>query len=163
MITIQSLPESRWQEYRDLRLEALSCDFVAFGSSYEEENNFSEEEWKRRVKNALFAVSNNKPIGVIVCIQEEKSRTKHVANIYSVYVSPQFREQGVGKQLMSAILNKINKNQTIVKVKLMVNPLQKAAVHLYQSHGFEIVGTLRKEMYVNGKFYDELIMEKLVG
>jgi RimJ/RimL family protein N-acetyltransferase len=43
-----------------------------------------------------------------------------------------------------------------------VNPKQKAAVKLYEKCGFKTVGVLKKELYVNGKFYDELIMEKYI-
>jgi len=45
---------------------------------------------------------------------------------------------------------------------LTVNPKQKAAVRLYKKYGFKIVGKLRKYLLVNGKFYDELVMEKFI-
>jgi hypothetical protein len=42
-IEIKKLDASRWQEYRDLRLESLQNDPQAYGSSYEEEKDKPED------------------------------------------------------------------------------------------------------------------------
>ena len=47
-------------------------------------------------------------------------------------------------------------------IKLCVIPEQRAAVKLYEKYGFELVGRLKKELKFDDKFYDELIMEKLL-
>ncbi len=57
MIEVKNLPPDRWKECRDLRLEALQNDPLAFESSYEEEKTITQDEWKRRIKNELFALS----------------------------------------------------------------------------------------------------------
>ena len=43
-----------------------------------------------------------------------------------------------------------------------VNAEQTVAVALYKQLGFELTGTLKKELQVDGRFYDELILEKLL-
>jgi len=35
------------------------------------------------------------------------------------------------------------------------------ALKLYQSLGFKTIGIMHKEMKVNGKYYDEYLMEKI--
>lgn len=162
MIVIRKLDEDRWKEYRDLRLEALNKEPIAFGSSFDEDKNISEEEWRKRMENALFALSKDKLIGMIVSVQNNKIKTKHVANIFSFYVVSEYRGQGVGKKLINSVLTQIQKSKEVVKVKLSVNFEQKAAIKLYQNFGFKIVGQLKKELYVECRFYDELIMEKLL-
>ena len=162
MIEIRRLGEERWQDYRDLRLEALKKEPAAFGSSYEEAKIASEDEWRDRIKNALFAIDQDKPVGMIVCVRETAIKNKHVANIYGVYVDEEYRGRGVGKKLMDAVLTQIQKQHNVIKIKVTVNPVQKAAVNLYQDYGFNIIGQLKKELFVEGKFYDELIMEKLL-
>jgi len=161
-IKIKKLNKNRWKDYRDLRLEALKKEQIAFGSSYNEEKNISEEEWKKRIKNVLFAFSKDKPIGMIVYIRESKIKTKHTANIFGVYVTREYRGQGVGKKLVDSALARIRKSKGVLKIKLTVNPKQKAALKLYQNYGFKIVGKLKKELYIGGRFYDELIMEKIL-
>ena len=44
----------------------------------------------------------------------------------------------------------------------MVNEEQDAAVTLYKSMGFVVVGQMKKEIKVGERFYDELIMEKML-
>ena len=54
------------------------------------------------------------------------------------------------------------KDKNVIKINLNVNPKQKAAVKLYRKFGFKVVGLLKKDLFVNSKFYDELIMEKFI-
>jgi len=161
LIEIRKLPASRWKDYRELRLEALRSDPPAFGSSYEEEEPFAEDEWKRRIKNVLFALSEGKPVGMIVYVFGERLRTRHVANIYGVYVTTVHRGKGVGTRLLEGALLLIRKNREIVKVKLSVNPEQLAAVKMYGRAGFEVAGRMRKEVKIGRRYYDMLVMEKL--
>ena len=163
MIEVKKLPPDRRKEFRELRLEALQNDPLAFGSSYEEEKNLTKDEWKRRIKNALFASANDTLVGMIVYIIDNKMKTKHIATIFGVYVKHENRGQGIGKKLIESALEIIQKNVNVSKIKLTVNPEQKAAVKLYETFGFEVVGRLKNELKVDDKFYDELIMEKFVG
>jgi ribosomal protein S18 acetylase RimI-like enzyme len=162
VLEITRLPPERWKEARDLRLSALQTEPTAFGSSYEEEANFSEAEWKRRTANALFALSDNRPIGTITYLITERTKTKHIAQIFGVYVDPNYRGRGVGRRMLEKALDLIEENKAIVKVRLTVNAKQDSAIALYQSVGFSIVGELKKELKINGEFYDEVIMEKML-
>jgi ribosomal protein S18 acetylase RimI-like enzyme len=162
MIEIKTLGEDRWQDYRDLRLESLKKEPLAYESSYEEAIGASEDHWRNRMKDVLFALNQEKPVGIIVCVRETMVKCKHIANIWGVYVTQEYRGQGVGKQLMEAALARIKESDGIVKVKLTANPTQKPAVKLYQNFGFKIAGHVKKELYIDGKFYDELIMEKML-
>jgi ribosomal protein S18 acetylase RimI-like enzyme len=154
------LPAHRWKDCRELRLEALKNDPLAFGSSYEEEKSISEDEWKTRINNALFVLLNDKPVGMIVYILNPNIKTAHNAEIFSFYVRKAYRGQGLGNMLIETAIEEIRKNATILKIKVKVNPEQKAAVILYEKLGFERVGILKKEMKLADKFYDELILEK---
>ena len=49
-----------------------------------------------------------------------------------------------------------------MKVKLTVNPEQRAVVKLYQDAGFIVAGRMKKELRVGRRFYDELIMENML-
>jgi len=160
MINVKQLPPDRWKDYRSLRLEALRSDPLAFGSSYEEEEGLAEDEWKRRINNALFALSKDKPVGMIVYVVNHKIKTQHFANIFGTYVKKEYRGKGIGKKLIESAIDNIQENVNVSKIELTVNPEQKAAVRLYEKCGFELVGRLKKKLKINDKFYDELIMER---
>lgn len=114
------------------------------------------------MKNALYALSQGEPVGTVTYVFGDKIKARHIARIFAVYVDPAYRGKGIGKRLLKRALELIQANKKIVKVQLMVNCEQRAALNLYKSVGFNAVGLLKKETKVRGRFYDELIMEKML-
>ena len=124
MIEVKRLSPDRWGEYRDLRLEALQSDPVAFGSSYAEEKALTEDEWRKRMGNALFALSEGSPVGMIVCVVNERVKSRHIATIFGVYVRKDCRGEGVGRKLIEGSIKAVRENVDVSKIKLTVNPDQ---------------------------------------
>lgn len=133
---------------------------IAFGSSYEESALLPDAYWKDWLKDAIFAVVGNQPIGMLVLSFNQRSKTKHLAEIFSFYANKDYRGIGAGKKLMSAALEEVKSRGDVIKVRLSVNPEQKIAPRLYREEGFKIVGRLKKELLIDGRFSDEIIMEK---
>lgn len=162
MIEIRKLPADRWRDYRDLRLEALRREPSAYGSSSEEAKRLKEEVWRRRIKNVLFALSDDRPVGMIVYVFGEELKARHIAEIYGFYVRADHRGEGVGTRLLERALSLIRKNKRVIKVELAVNPEQRAAVKLYRKAGFVVTGSAEKELKVGRRFYGMLFMEKWI-
>jgi ribosomal protein S18 acetylase RimI-like enzyme len=162
MIEIKKLPSERWQDYRKLRLEALQNDPVAFGSSYEEEISRPEEFWRNRIGSMLFAVENDRPIGMVRYAFETRVKNKHVAGIYAMCVNREFRNRGIGKRLMDGVISLIAENKDIRKIRLAVTPEQHYALKLYEACGFKRAGIFKDELYNDGRYYDEVPMEKFI-
>jgi ribosomal protein S18 acetylase RimI-like enzyme len=160
MIEIAQLPPDKWEDLKKIRLEALKSDSRAYGSSFEEEMALTKEQWQTSMNSSLFAVIDNITVGMIRYHFETPKKTQHIANIYGVYVSKEYRNQGIGNQLMTGAISKIKEKKGTLKVKLTVNPLQESAVRLYTRHGFTPIGVCKKELFVDGTFYDEMMMEK---
>jgi RimJ/RimL family protein N-acetyltransferase len=161
-IEIKRLDVNRWQDCRDLRLEALKNEPVAFSSSYEEEQVRPETFWQDSVKLFLFALADHQLVGMAGIFQNNRIKTNHFVEIFGVYVKKEFRGQGTGKRLIEAALAEIQKLPGVKKVKIGVNPTQKTAAHIYKKFGFKEAGRFKKDVYVNGKFYDELFLEKFL-
>lgn len=162
MIRANRLPENRWKDYKKIRLEALRAEPAAFGSSYEEELELSEEEWRKRMKNVLFAVEARVPVGMMSYVFNTRLKTSHIASIYGVYVTPKYRGRGIGGKLMDAVMEEIKGKGGIIKVQLSVNPGCRPAVRLYKRVGFIVTGRARKELKIGNRFYDLLYMEKML-
>ena len=160
MVEIARLPVDRWEEVKRLRLEALRTDPAAFGSSPEEDEALPEAEWKRRMPNSLFAISDDKPVGMIAFLFGNRAKSKHIADIFAVYVTPGQRGKGVGTLLLETTLSEIRRNKEIRKIKLMVNPEQRAAVRLYKAAGFVVAGKAKREFKVGRRYVDMVYMEK---
>jgi len=162
MIRITKLPQKSWETYRDFRLEALRTVPSAFGSSPEEESRLSEVVWRVRARNTIFAMSERKPVGMLSYVFSDRVKTKHIVNIYGVYVTPTMRGRGIGWMLIQRALYEIRKNREIIKVQLSVNADLRPAIGLYKKARFQEVGRSRKELKVGAKYYDMLLMEREV-
>lgn len=114
-----------------------------------------------RIQNVLFALMDNRPIGMIAYVFDEGIKTRHIAEIYGFYVSAAHRGEGVGRQLLEHALSVIRSKEGIVKARLYVNTEQRAAVDLYKRAGFVVRGEMKKELKVGRRFFDMLILEKM--
>ncbi len=89
----------------------------------------------------------------------DRLKMRHVAEVYAVYVKPSHRGKGIGKALMRRLLGELKALPQIEKVKLGVTDGNEAAVALYLHLGFEIVGQAKRELQVDGRYYDLQNME----
>lgn len=159
MIRIAALQPSKWMDYRRLRLEALKTEPAAFGSSYEEEARLTEEVWRSRMSNCIFALWEREPVGVVSVVFSDRKKTRHIAHIFGFYVAPRHRDRGVGKSLMAAALASAGAKRGIRKVSLSVNPAFRPALSIYQKAGFRVVGKAEEELRVGRHYHDMLNME----
>ena len=97
---------------------------------------------------------------MLVMLVGERPKTRHIAEIFGVYVRSDYRGRGIGTMLLEYALSTIRTNARVIKVKLAVNPEQRAAVRLYGKMGFLEVGRFRKEIRVDDRYYDMVAMEK---
>lgn len=166
-IKIIQLPPDRWKEYKDLRLEALLSDPQAFGQKYDKVLDFPDSYWINHLKDGLnknkllicFAENKQKLIGMIGAYFNFDEETKNIAKIFSVYVTKDFRGEGVAQSLQQELLKQIKDIPGLKKIKVQVNKSQSAALNLYKQGGFEVVGT-GKIVLGDGKEYEVCTMEQ---
>lgn len=156
---IRKLPQSRWRDYRKIRLEGLKNDPQAFASSYEEEVEFAADVWVKRVHNAIFALIDDVPVGVITYIIPQRRKVKHTSDINGFYVSSEYRHRGIGTALLRKAISMIREVPGIRKVNLSVSATQIPAISMYYREGFVKVGEARDQFNVDGKFSNEVYME----
>lgn len=159
MKIIVDAPVSRWEEYRDLRIEALENVPQAFLDDPNKARSLPKEEWQRKIANMCFAEIDGKLVGMVGAYQDEKTKLRHILNIVSVYVSPQYRGFGVGRALLERVITKAKLSQEIKKLQLGVVSTQEAARKLYLSLGFVQVGEAKYAVKVGEKYFDDYQME----
>lgn len=95
------------------------------------------EEIKKRPDVAVFlAYRKGHPVGFAVTVEGFSTfRALPVLNIHDIGVARNFREQGVGKTLLSAIRTEAKK-RGCCKLSLEVNEHNASARHLYQAMGY---------------------------
>ncbi len=155
---ITKLPSEQWQAYKDLRLLALKSDPEAFGSSYEEELGLSEQNWRNRINAMWFAVIDDQVAGLIGLLPKEGLASKHIGIIVSLWIKPEFRGRGLAKDLLKTVQDNA-KSLGFRKLSLHVTTNQAAAIKLYKEMGFEYIGFLKENLFKNGYYLDEYLME----
>ena len=168
-ITINQLNPDEWQKYKDIRLEALKINPTAFANTYEDVLTHSDEKWKEQLEQSqkkdgliiLFAMDGDRVVGMNAFHWANKPVTKHIAQIFGVFISPDYRGKGIGKLLMDGIISEIKKNSQFIKITLGVNAENTSALKLYESLGLKVVGKHEKELKFGDKLCDELLMEKI--
>jgi RimJ/RimL family protein N-acetyltransferase len=102
------------------------------------------------MNNALFALTNDKPIGMVGYSFDNQLNSKHIARIHGLYVNRDFRNQGIGIRLMYQAIALIHENKDIRKIELAVNPEQNIAVKLCNKCGFNSIGVYKNEFCIDG-------------
>lgn len=159
-IQIIKLPPERWNEYKALRLRALKDDPQSFGSSYAKETDYSDEKWQEKTNdNVFFATDGDSLVGMLGIWQSDEDKENKTANVFGVYVVPEFRGKGISKLLMQSLVEELKTNPNISKLKLTVNKNQLSAVKLYEVFGFKTMKE-EKALLGDGNYYDEYLMER---
>lgn len=155
------LDKDRWEDFRELRLEALKKEPTAFGRTYEEEAELSKNKWINSIKDYIFAIDNDQMVGMIGYKYSKQPKCEHNAEIVHIYVQEEYRGSGIGYELLKEILKTIYK-KNFKKIKVAVNAKQKAALRLYKKFGFRVVGVFEKDMKNTENYDDVIFLEKLL-
>ncbi|MBD3280731.1 GNAT family N-acetyltransferase [Candidatus Dojkabacteria bacterium] len=166
MARIVKLDVTDWSIYRELRLQALKESPLAFTSTLHESLDKVADYWRGHLdsKNSvmLFAKERGKLVGTVAAVFNDKKRLSHIAEIAGNYVRKEHRGKGIGSMLMEGIIEEIKDRKKILKINLKVAKTQDAAIGLYEKFSFLKVGVQKKELSYDGKYYDLVLMEKLL-
>ena len=124
---------------------------LAVGSTYTKESRFADSEWLARVarmngeQSAGFLAMNGEfACGIVASFLDENDPTR--AHLISMWTAPTHRGQGIGRRLVSEILNWACQRQ-VRSVLLMVTSNNEPALRFYERLGFTRTG--RTEPYPN--------------
>ena len=87
-------------------------------------------------------------------------RRKHVGHI-GMGVHDRWQGQGLGTALMAAVVDFADQWLNLSRLALSTFVDNEAAIHLYQKFGFEIEGTLRRDVFREGRLVDVLLMGRI--
>jgi GNAT superfamily N-acetyltransferase len=143
-----------------LRREALSSAPLAFGSSLEDDRGLSLE----FVRSSLADVANSAVLGAFEgealvgmagIIRLEKTKSRHRAMIWGMFVTPAVRRRGVGSALLGAAIDHARSWPAVVQVQLSVFDAAEDAYQLYRRAGFREWGREPRAMQWEGRFVAE--------
>lgn len=136
-------------------------------SLYRKKKN--KEEGKRWLENYLKKIENNERVQLVVefdgkvmgsASAERKEGYKEGIIGLGIGLKKEIREKGIGTKLMERILSEAKEKLGAKSVILEVWEGNKAAIKLYISLGFEVIGKIKSGIYYKGKYRDGVRMEK---
>jgi ribosomal protein S18 acetylase RimI-like enzyme len=163
-ITYKTLSSSHLDKYRAIRLECLKNYPQNFGSLYEDELQSTQLKFDKIITedngtDFLYgAFDEENLVGICGCIQEKRTKTKHIAEISQMYVSPTYNGKGIATKLMENVMEKAFSNNDTEQIILAVSNSNDAAIHLYKKLGFVQYGFLENYMKYEGNYVSQVFM-----
>jgi ribosomal protein S18 acetylase RimI-like enzyme len=134
MIELEVVTPEEWMRWRDMRLSALSEAPEAFCSALSDWNDEKEQSWRDRLVDVsvnFIALLDGRDAGMVSAMALDQE-----VELISMWVAPFARGEGVGDQLVSAVI-KWSESQQAPRLILRVLTGNHRAAALYTRHGFE--------------------------
>ena len=111
-------------------------------------------------KQVFVATEGNKIVGFMGISRSPMSKVKHIAN-FAIGVLTNYRKQGIASKLLSFAENWL-KEKGVKRIEMTVIAENTPALACYEKNGYKREGIREKSISMNGKFYDELFMAKVI-
>ena len=152
--------------YRALMLEAYERHPDAFTSSPAERARLPPSWWAERLAPGDDAPSvvvgafdeGDQLVGAAGLDVESRIKARHKAVLFGMYVAPVARTQGLGRQLVEAVLAEARARPGLRVVQLTVTQGNEGAEALYERCGFKIFGQEPMAIFVDGQFHAKVHM-----
>jgi RimJ/RimL family protein N-acetyltransferase len=166
-VTVREGIFSDASQFRELRLDALQNSPIAFSADLQLNLNHPISFWEDRLNfnehsMIFFAEHGNNLIGMTGISQREPPKTKHGADIFSVYTRPEWRGLHIAEMLIKACVHWAQARNVNI-LRLGVTATNSSAVRLYERCGFKIYGTEPRDIFYEGTYYDLHLMYKEIA
>ncbi len=133
-------------------------DFLTFGPGEFELSLAQEEAALRAYRDAdnqlyLLGWIDDALVGSLAFSAGRRPRVRHSGEL-SMSVRRPYWGLGIGSLLLDALLEWARATQVVTKINLRVRTDNERAVALYRRQGFQIEGTLRNEIFLDGTYRD---------
>ncbi len=156
--------------YRALMVGAYRHEKDAFTSTAAERESLPLAWWEARVAVDAEAVEmvfgafvDGQLVGAAGLNFERRTRTKHKATLFGMFVHPDFRGGGIAGALVRAILAQARATPGTEVVQLTVTDTNAAALRLYERCGFQVFGTEPLAVRIGAEFLAKTHMWCAVG
>ena len=160
---IRAFEMTDWEDVAELFL-APNCQWGTLQLPYQ-----SRDRIKQKLENpppsihrlvAIIEQNQKSKVVGLISLQPLSDRRSHVGQL-GMFVHDDYQNQGIGSQLMAAIIDLAENWLNLKRLELQVNTDNASAIHLYEKFGFEKEGILRKNAFRDGVYIDAYTMAKV--
>lgn len=137
-------------------------NFITFGKNEFSMSVEAEQDYIERVnsmnnsKNVLIIIENE-IVGIASITSVQKERMKHNGTL-GISLRKKYWGIGLGSEIMVYLIDWAKSNKITKKINLLVREDNIRGVKLYEKFGFEKEGLLKKDICVNGIYYNTIAM-----
>jgi RimJ/RimL family protein N-acetyltransferase len=133
-------------------------DFLSFGPGEFELTESEEEDFIRKCRasdNQLFLLGSidDTIVATLNFSGGRRPRVRHSGE-FSMSVRKQYWGLGIGSLMLDTLIAWARDTQIVKKINLRVRTDNQRAIRLYERKGFGIEGTIRKEIFLDGSYFD---------
>lgn len=105
----------------------------------------------------LGAYSNNELAGIVSFTRDggDREKLRHKGILFRMYVSKDFRRQGIAKKLIERVIERVKMISDIEQINLTVISNNNNAKKLYEKFGFKTFGSESNAIKWKGKYFTE--------
>jgi ribosomal protein S18 acetylase RimI-like enzyme len=159
-LAIRRLAPSDAAAYRALRLRGLAEHPDAFTSSVDAEAAKPISAIEARLApdgpDVVFgAIVDGTLAGVVGLGREPRAKNRHKANVFGMYVAPEFRRRGIARALLRHLIAVARQERELEQLVLTVTHSNVSARSLYESEGFRSFGIEPRALRIADRYYDK--------
>ena len=141
-------------------VEAVSgeSDFLSFGPGEFELTEAEEADFLRRCRDSenqvfILGLIAGEIVGSLVFSAGRRPRVRHSGE-FGMSVRKRFWGLGIGSLMLDTLIDWARGTQIVKKINLRVRTDNERAIGLYERKGFVREGTLRKQVFLDGTYFD---------
>src|ERR1700756_3372275 len=157
-VTIRGLRSDDAASFRAIRLEALRANPELLRSTFELEDKLDVAWFAVRLEDAhvMGAFRDGELVGTAGFSIQQGQPNAHKGRLFGMYVRPSSRNLGIGRLLLSAVLDVARENVELIQLSVVRD--NGPARRLYESVGFLEFGVEPKASKYGDRYYDEALM-----
>jgi RimJ/RimL family protein N-acetyltransferase len=164
---IRALTRADAEAFQTLRRQALEDSPRAFAESVAEHDAQPLESIAKRLAQSpdqfvIGCFHGEHLIGIAGLARHPRTKLRHKALIWGVFVAPTFRGQGVARAILAEIIRRAKTIDGLMQINLNVASGTSAS-RLYKSLGFEVYGHEPNSIHAADSFVDEDLMVLRLG
>ena len=141
-------------------VEAVSgeSDFLSFGPGEFELTEAEEADYLRTCRDSenqifILGLIQGEIVASIVFSAGRRPRVRHSGE-FGMSVRKQYWGLGIGSLMLDTLIDWARGTQIVKKINLRVRTDNERAIALYERKGFVIEGTIRKQILLDGTYFD---------
>lgn len=158
-IILRRLVAANAEEFVTLRRRALADSPLAFSAWPDHDRRSSVDVMRENLSGpsdaAIFGAFEGPLVGCVGVYREANPKLAHKAQIWGMYVMPDYRGRSIGRRLLLAALDHARSLPGVIQAHLTVSEAAPAARRLYESVGFRLWGSEPRALQHEGRFVTE--------